>query len=48
MALMNGVIALGFWHLRANMRMVRWAIVASLLEPERTDERPGLLLDCQI
>ena len=31
MALVNGVVALGFWHLRANMRMVRWAAVALLL-----------------
>ena len=31
MALVNGVVALGFWHLRANMRMVRWAAVAVLL-----------------
>ena len=31
MALMNGVVALGFWHLRANMRMVRWAVVAVFL-----------------
>ncbi len=31
MALMNGVVALGFWRLRANMRMVRWAAVAFFL-----------------
>ena len=31
MALINGVLALGFWHLRTNMRMVRWAAVVLLL-----------------
>ena len=31
MALVNGVAALGFWHLRTNMRAVRWAAVALVL-----------------
>jgi hypothetical protein len=31
MALINGILALGFWYLRANMRMVRWAAVVLLL-----------------
>lgn len=31
MALINGVLALGFWPLRTNMRMVRWAAVVLLL-----------------
>ena len=31
MALINGILALGFWYLRANMRIVRWAAVVLLL-----------------
>ena len=31
MALGNGVVALGFWHFRANMRIVRWGAVVCIL-----------------